>query len=305
MEEYVKKCDGVLHDKKYTEYARVILALTSIGKDPTDVSGYHLLDPLGDYEKTIWQGINGAIFALIALDSGNYDVPKNAEAKVQATRERYVNYILEKQMPDGGWALSGEEVDIDVTAMALQALSRDKHDEKVKNAIEKGLLCLSKRQNEKGGFSNYRVENAESTAQVMVALSALDISCEDPRFIKNHNTLQEHLLGYYVKGNGFRHTKEESGTDLMATEQCFYAMVAVKRFSEKKTSLYDMSDVSLSSENAVQETVGLTGKNADVKKMDVVAMGKTFPDIANHKNKKGRGRTCVTKYHKRKKRKRL
>ena len=72
VEEYVEACKGVLHEKKYTEYSRVTVALTAIGKDPTNVAGYNLLTPLGDYDKTIWQGMNGPIWALIALDSGNY-----------------------------------------------------------------------------------------------------------------------------------------------------------------------------------------------------------------------------------------
>ena len=41
-EKYIKDCGGVLHDKKYTEYSRVILALTAIGKNPADIAGYNL-----------------------------------------------------------------------------------------------------------------------------------------------------------------------------------------------------------------------------------------------------------------------
>ena len=61
VEAYVKACDGNLHDKKYTEYSRVIVALSAIGKDARDVAGYDLTKPLGDYDKTIWQGLNGPI----------------------------------------------------------------------------------------------------------------------------------------------------------------------------------------------------------------------------------------------------
>ena len=69
----------------------------------------------------------------------------------------------------------------------------------------------------------------------------------------------------------------------MATEQCFYALVALKRVNEGKNSLYDMRDaISVSGESL---TVGLAGKNADVKKMDVVSLGKTFADITSHENK--------------------
>ena len=91
VEKYVKNCSGVLHERKYTEYSRVILALTAIGRDPSNVAGYNLLTPLGDFEKTIWQGLNGPIWALIALDSGNYEIPKNTAAKTQATRQLYVD----------------------------------------------------------------------------------------------------------------------------------------------------------------------------------------------------------------------
>ena len=43
VEKYVKNCSGVLHERKYTEYSRVILALTAIGRDPSKVAGYNIL----------------------------------------------------------------------------------------------------------------------------------------------------------------------------------------------------------------------------------------------------------------------
>ena len=110
VEEYVKACSGVLHEKKYTEYSRLITALSSIGKDARNVAGYDLTKALGDYDKTIWQGLNGPIWALIALDSGHYPMPVNSEAKTQATRQMYIDRILECQMPDGGWSLYGGTV---------------------------------------------------------------------------------------------------------------------------------------------------------------------------------------------------
>ena len=282
VEKYVKDHNGVLHNKKYTEYSRVIVALSSIGKNPQDVAGYDLLMPLGDYEKTIWQGINGAIWALIALDSKNYEIPQNPDATMQATREMYVNHILEKQTPDGGWALSGDVADSDVTGMALQALSKYQDNARVKSATEKALSCLSDIQNENGGFSSYDIENSESNVQVIVALCAIGIPVDDVRFVKNGNSVLDNLFTYYESGKGFKHIHGD-GTNLMATEQCFYALVALKRAGEGKNSLYDMSDaykLTISS-----EAIGLSGKNADVKKMNVVNPGKTFADIARHNDK--------------------
>ena len=279
---YVKDCSGILHNKKYTEYSRVIVALTSIGKNPKDIAGYNLLTPLGDYEKTIWQGVNGAIWALIALDSGNYDMPNNQNAKVQATREMYINHIIEKQTSDGGWALSGDVADPDVTGMALQALSKYQSNDKVKTATEKALNCLSNMQKENGGFSSYEVETSESSVQVLVALCELGISIDDERFVKNGKSVLDNLFSFYDNGKGFKHIHQDS-TNLMATEQCFYALVALKRASEGRNTLYDMSDAKKL--NISLDAIGLSGKNPDVKKMNVVNPGKTFDDIARHKDK--------------------
>ncbi len=279
---YVKDSGGVLHNKKYTEYSRVIVALTAIGKNPQNVAGYNLLTPLGDYEKTIWQGINGAIWALIALDSGNYDMPSNPDAKVQATREMYINHILEKQTSDGGWALSGDVADPDVTGMALQALSKYQDNDKVKSATEKALDCISKMQKENGGFEGFETENSESSVQVLVALCELGISAHDARFVKNGKSVLDNLFTFYDNGKGFKHIHKDS-TNLMATEQCFYALVALRRVSEGKNSLYNMSDAK--ELNVSSDAVGLAGKNADVQKMNVTHPGRTFADIVGHKDK--------------------
>ena len=46
VEDYIVSVDGVLSRKKNTEYSRVILALTAIGKNPADAAGFNLLLPL-------------------------------------------------------------------------------------------------------------------------------------------------------------------------------------------------------------------------------------------------------------------
>ena len=244
IESYLKECEGVLHKRKYTEYSRVVIALSAIGKDVQNVSGYNLLKPFADYEKTIWQGINGAVFALLAFDSKDYEIPENTEASVQATKEMYVNRILELQLPDGGWSLSsrGEQVsDPDITGMALQALAKYRNDIEVNEAVEKALLCMSDLQEEDVGFSSYGEKNCESTVQMIVALCELGISLDDERFVKNGKTLLDSLERFYIKGKGFSHIIGGE-TDLMSTEQGLYALAAIKRAVEGKSSLYDMRE---------------------------------------------------------------
>ena len=84
--------------------------------------------------------------------------------------------------------------------------------------------------------------NSESTSQVIVALCSLGINPDtDKRFIKNGKSPVDILLSYYV-GNGFSHTKGSSYNQ-MATEQCFYGLVAYYRLCNNKNFLYNMTDV--------------------------------------------------------------
>ena len=289
VEEYVKSCEGILHKKKYTEYSRVTVALTAIGADPTNVAGYNLLYHLGDFEKTIWQGINGPIWALIALDTGNYDIPINTEATTQATRQLYIQEILKRQNNDGGWNLTSKggdsHSDPDLTGMALQALAKYKEEPEVKVAIDKALNWLSSIQDKTGGYTSWGSVNSEAVVQVIVALCALEIDLSDSRFVKNGNSLLDNLLSFQNPNGSFRHTAEGSGSNQMAAEQGFYGVVAAMRAYQGKNSLYDMSDCTISLSGKTNTgAVGLPGKHADVKKTNIVAPGKTFDDISAHKN---------------------
>lgn len=240
VEKYVTEHGGVLHQKKYTEYSRTVIALTAIGKDPENVGGYNLLYPLGDFEKTAWQGVNGSVFALIALDAGNFAVPENTEAEVQATREMYIDHIMRKRTPDGGWAFSGKTADPDMTAMAITALSKYRGRENVNAAIEEALALLSAMQKADGGFESGNGETAESAAQVLVALSELGLS-DDSRFVKNGRSVCDAMMSFYVPGEGFKHRMSDGQADKMATEQCFYALAAKKLEKNGENGLFDMA----------------------------------------------------------------
>lgn len=286
VEKYVKSCKGVLHERKYTEYSRVILALTAIGRDPSNVAGYNLLMPLGDFDKTIWQGLNGPIWALIALDSGNYTIPKNTTAKTQSTRQLFVDEILNRQQKDGGWTLDDtRDSDPDMTAMVLQALAKYQSQPAVKTATDKALTYLSKAQDRNGGFASWGTVNAESAAQVIVSLCELGIDLNDSRFVKNGHGLIENLLTFRQSNGSFTHTLDSAeGNNQMATEQCFYALVAADRSENGKSSLYRMNDVV---KNTAKPNTNINKSKADdsVNVPGVTAPGTTFSDIKNHANK--------------------
>jgi hypothetical protein len=293
VEAYVKERQGILHEKKYTEYSRVILGLTAAGYDPRNVAGYDLTLALGDFERAIWQGVNGPIWALIALDSLDYPIPRNPAAQTQATRDMYVEEILRRQVPDGGWNLTAgaegavgpnEKGDPDITGMALQALAKYQDRPDVKSAIERALSFLSKLQDEAGGYTSWSSVNSESTVQVLVALCELGVSIDDPRFVKNRRTLLDNILNFQNADGSFKHTADGSGNSQMSSEQGFYGLVAAQRATEGRNSLYRMNDAvkraaSLSTPDSQE---GLPGKNPEVQRIPVTNPGKTFADIAGH-----------------------
>lgn len=234
--------NGRLDKNKATENARIILALTAIGKDVTNVDGHDLLAGLNEMSYLSKQGINGAIFTLIALDSHSYTPAGDV------TRDKLVQVILDAQISsDGGWSLDGKNADVDMTAMAIQALAAYyKSNSSAKKAVDKGLSWLSSVQQNDGGFTSWGAANSESCAQVIVALTALGINpAKDSRFIKNGASVLDALCSFAVDGGGFKHLATETSANGMATEQGFYALVAYYRLLNGQSSLYDMADVKL------------------------------------------------------------
>ncbi len=272
--EYVKaKADANerLHRAKVTDNARVILALTAIGKDVTNVGGHNLLKGLDNMDYVQTQGINGPIFTLIALDSHNYPTMGDV------TREKLIQVILDAQLNDGGWDLSADKADPDMTAMAIQALAPYyKTNETVKAAVDKALEALSALQRNDGGFGSWGTVNSESCAQVIVALTALGIDpAKDSRFVKNDLTVLDALASFYVTGGGFKHVADK-GRDGMATEQGYYALAAYYRFVNAQTRLYDMTDVAIQTGGSNTPATGDTGVLVWVIALPVTALAATF-----------------------------
>ena len=247
IEKYVSENideNGRLDEKRATDNAKLVLVLSALDKDVTDVGGHDLLKALSDMDYVTQQGLSGAIYALLAFDCRGYDVPSADKNVEQTSREGLVKYILDKQLKDGGWAYSGDKAEPDMTAMALQALAAYyKTDAKVKEAADKAVTCLSKLQNTTGGYDSYGSVNSESAAQVITALTALGIDPDnDARFVKNGASVLDSLCGFYVDGGGFRHVSDGK-LDPTATAQGYYALAAYYRFAGSQTALYDMTDL--------------------------------------------------------------
>ena len=277
--QYVKKKgSSTMSDSKSTENSRMILALTSIGKDPSDVAGYDLLEPLADLDYVKSQGINGPIFALIALDSHDYEIPKVVAGKTQTTQDALIDTILAAQLSDGGWNVNGNGADADMTAMAIQALAPYYNSNaKVKSAVDDALKRLSQMQEDNGGYTSWGTSNAESVAQVIVALTSLGIDpASDGRFIKNGYSTLDALATFYNDKGGFKHSQSDmTASNGLATEQAYYALASWYRLKNGKTSLYDMSDV-MTMSKIIEKTVVNGGDSAKDSKKDTLASGSSL-----------------------------
>ena len=270
-----------LKTSRSSDYSKLILAMTAIGKDAQNIDGHNLFDKLADFAYVRKQGFNGPIWTLIALNSHpSYEMPEITGISEQTTEEGLVDYILSRELPAGGWTLSGNNPDTDITAMTLQALAPYygmRLD--VTLAVERALDWLSTAQMKSGGYGTLSntgtVETSESAAQVMVALSALGIDpAKDDRFIKGGKWPMSRLFEYYLPEGGFMHVEKggasngggAAGTlDGMATEQGLYATVAYQRMLDGKTALYDMSDISLSPGGA-PDAPSTTASKSDTQK---------------------------------------
>lgn len=241
---------GRLDENRVTENLRLIITLSALEDDVTNVAGYDLLTALSDLEYVEKQGLSGAVYTLLAIQGSDYEIPEAAKGTTQTTEEALLKYILERQLSDGGWDYSNQAADPDMTAMALQALAFyyvenpvTAQDKTVKEAVERGIACLSALQDANGNYASYGTVNAESAAQVIIALTAYGIDPHtDSRFVKNNTSVLDSLCSFYVLGGGFRHTQDDD-RNALATVQGYCALTAYWRFKEEKTPLYDMSDL--------------------------------------------------------------
>ncbi|OAS87610.1 MULTISPECIES: DUF4430 domain-containing protein [Metabacillus] len=239
--------------RNVTDYERFVIGLTAAGIDPTNFAGYNLVEKIHSNERMIKQGNNGVIYALLAYDSGNYEIPSDAKW----TREKLVNYLLDQQLNKGGWSLFGTSPSVDITGMALAALAPYKEQENVQAAINKAVEWFSSVQDSNGGFSDDTNggDASETTAQVIIGLASVGVDPTDERFTKQAGDLVvasldsgastgvnliQHLLTFKQSDGGFAHLSG-GDTNTMASTQALLALTAYDYLLTDKGSIYRFS----------------------------------------------------------------
>ncbi|MBC5636757.1 DUF4430 domain-containing protein [Ornithinibacillus sp. BX22] len=236
---------------KITDIERLVMAAVAVGIDPRDIEGLDLIELIynsperrGGYDTMTFQGNNGPIFALIALDTQGFSVPEDAKW----TRQRLIEELIRTQNEDGSWSLNSDfsTPSVDITGMALIGLSPYKDQPAVSSALDRAVQWLSNVQTEDGGFDGGDFVGgitSEAAAQVIIGLTAYGIDPTSEPFTKNGNNLITHLFEFQNTDGGFKHTMDYDYSDPMSTEQAMQALVAYKLFLRGEGSLYHFSDV--------------------------------------------------------------
>ena len=241
LHQYVSAAVNRINPLSVTDYERVLLAVTALGIDGSKLYAYRTFyDQKGNVVTDLVAAIqafpasdlsiNGATFALLAYDSGEYQVGNGVWS-----RENLVQYLLKQQLPDGGWNLtSSGDADPDVTAMAVSALARYTSMNGVAGSLSKATACLSKLQDKNGKYASYNTINSNSSAMVVIALASLGKdAANDEDFVKwsqgKKNSALSGLLSFQISKKQFGYDNART-PNALSTEQGFRALAAYRSY---------------------------------------------------------------------------
>lgn len=229
--------------RKVTDLEKNILVLSAAGYDASNVSGINLINLLTNHDRLETQGNNGPAYALLALDSKNYQIAANAKWN----RANLVDYVLNVQLDNGAWSLYGDTPSTDVTGIAMAALSPYREQTDVQAAIDKAVAWLSSNQYKTGGFSEEfnGGESSESIAQVIIGLTAVGVDPAGAQFTKSDTNLIKRLLDFQNKDGGFSHLITDNESSPISSSQAFLALTAYQNYlhnGSKATSVFQFAN---------------------------------------------------------------
>lgn len=249
LEAYVERNyaeSGGLDAVKSTAYHRIALTVLALGGDPKSFGTKSDGTPIdlvadGTYffsgHSIGAQGLNGWIYALITLDATGAAQPEDA----RFSREEILLAIVTAQEPDGGFGLTTGSSDVDITAMALQALAP--YQQTYPEIIDKALNYLSGAMDDRCLYQSFGEESAESAAQVLLALCALGIDPEeDSRFRQGNETLLTGLNRFRMDDGTYGHTLKDTEGNFLATAQVLLALTSLSRLRSGRRWIFDFTD---------------------------------------------------------------
>lgn len=246
---------GYLDEVKATEYHRISLTMLALGGDPTKIlAGNETINLVADGTWNFCggspgeQGSNGLVYALLILNAKNYP-----DMEIEADYcKNLITELSTYQEDEGGFFLNTSfGADVDMTAMALQALAFYQNMPEVQSATNQALNWLSEKLPE--------IESVESFAQIILALCALGIDpAEDTRFISNGETLLNKLNLFRMENEMYKHEMTDETSNLVATYQSILALEAVQALRTEGRWILDFNEYEL------PENANSSGVNSEV-----------------------------------------
>ncbi len=196
------------------------------------------------------EGVGGLAWALIALDSGNYQTPDWAKRD----RNSIIAGILSHQNTDGSFDDNVYDTACAVTALAPYCATSGAYtitqnqtgwsfDLSPRDAVESALDYLSDAQLRDGDWGDMK-----STAMTVIALDAMDIDADsDRRFVAGNGSAIDGLMDYQSRDGGF--SADLNKSDGEATSYALCALASHLRKIQDKSTLFSLS---------VNDTVTLT-----------------------------------------------
>ncbi|WP_339279286.1 S-layer homology domain-containing protein [Paenibacillus sp. FSL W8-1187] len=241
-----KLSDAVRKDapafRNVTDFERTALAVTAAGQDATAYGGIDLIERITSSDRMLSQGINGPIYALLALDYGEYEVPAGAKW----SRDKLVAELLKAQAADGSYAFAGEKAGSpDLTGAALTALAPYVGQPEVKQAGERAVAWIKSQQDKDGGFTSYGESSSESVAQIVIGLASIGYDPAGADFTRDGASLIDKLLTFRGADGSFSHALPLA-PNAYGAYQSVQALVAYEKFKAGTGRLYSKPAASVS-----------------------------------------------------------
>ncbi|ATW27577.1 S-layer homology domain-containing protein [Candidatus Formimonas warabiya] len=196
-------------------YATYIMSMLAAGEDPADFQGRNLVEELADRqteEGDFGGWLTSTIWSIVALDQADADYHISGA----------MAFLLDQRTSDGGFALSGDTADPDVTGFALMALAPHTNITEVSAAIDEAQNCLKELQTENGGFGT--TENASSISAVIRGLIACGEDVTSSAWVKNNHTMIDALFEFQLDDYSFCWKKDTPTTNSLSTRQALVAI---------------------------------------------------------------------------------
>lgn len=256
LEDYVKvqyEKQGYLDAVKATEYHRIALTMLALGGNPQNImNNQTTINLIADGTWNFYggspseQGSNGLIYALLLLEAREDFVP----ADKKTFKTELINELLTYQDAEGGFALNASfGADMDMTAMAVQALAPYQGQPEIKTATDKALLWIRDRIS--------TIQTSEAVAQTILALCALGIDPEESNeFMQGEQTLLQQLNNFRTEDEMYCHELSDESSNLVSTYQSLLALEAVNKLRTEHTWIFDFEDYTFSEDlNAAKSSV--------------------------------------------------